>query len=297
MSMIIEKLPTLGIGASLSLTSKPDPMLLINSLGGPSFVEYAGLVEVEAVIDELERILATGTLVLFHPSYINFCGSFANAPIWLEETARHIKAVHSPWFAQDCAYCFWQEGAGYSSQLGYFIPPIFNQASLELAMQRVKEVQAVMVVPVAIEPPPVTFVMGTIPLFEFFGELSKATDCAILLDMGHLVSYEMASGNKVRDAISELPCERVIEVHVAGGRLKKGHAGPIYIDAHECTILDETWQMLDAILPELPNLKAVCYECEGVNENTVLTTLKKIRQIVKDKSISQSLLHSMGNFL
>jgi len=293
MSAIIEKLPTLGIGASLSLSSKPDPVTLVNSAGGPSFVEYAGLVDVEAVIDEVERVRATGTPVLFHPSYINFCGSFANSSVWLEETARHIEAVHSPWFAQDCAYCFWQEGAGYSSQLGYFIPPIFNQSSLDLAVQRVKEVQYVMSVPVAIEPPPVTFVAGTMPLFTFFGELSRATDCAILLDMGHLVSYEMASGRKVRDALDELPCERVVEVHVAGGRLKKGDEGSIYVDAHECTILEETWQMFDDILPELPNVKAVCYECEGVNENTVLSTLKKIRQIVRNKSVSQSLCKSL----
>ena len=287
---MIEQLPTLGVGASLSLSSKPDPVALVNSVGGPSFVEYAGLVDVDAVIDEVERVRATGTPVLFHPSYINFCGSFANSPVWLEETARHIEIVHSPWFAQDCAYCFWQEGAGYSSQLGYFIPPIFNQASLELAIQRIKEVQAVTCVPVAIEPPPVTFVAGTIPLFNFFGELARATDCAILLDMGHLVSYEMASGKKVRDALYELPCERVVEVHVAGGRLEKGDEGSIYVDAHECTILDETWQMFDAMLPELTNIKAVCYECEGVNEETVLTTLNKIRQIVKNKSASQSLV-------
>jgi len=297
MSVSIEQLPTLGVGASLSLSSKPDPVALVNSVGGPSFVEYAGLVDVDAVIDEVERVRAAGAPVLFHPSYINFCGSFANSSVWLEETARHIEAVHSPWFAQDCAYCFWQEGAGYSSQLGYFIPPIFNQTSLELAIQRVKEVQAVMSVPVAIEPPPVTFVAGTIPLFTFFGELSRATDCALLLDMGHLVSYEMASGRKVRDALDELPCDRVVEVHVAGGRLKKGAngstRGSIYVDAHECAILDETWQMFEAMLPELPNVKAVCYECEGVNENTVLTTLKKIRQIVKKKSASQSLLNHL----
>lgn len=293
MSAIIENLPTLGVGASLSLSSKPDPVALVNSAGGPSFVEYAGLVDVEAVIAEVERVRAAGAPVLFHPSYINFCGSFANSSIWLEETARHIAAVHSPWFAQDCAYCFWQEGAGYSTQVGYFIPPIFNQASLDCAIQRVKEVQAIVPVPVAIEPPPVTFVAGTMSLFTFFGELSRATDCAILLDMGHLVSYEMASGRKVFDDLAELPCDRVVEVHVAGGRLKKGDKGSIYVDAHECSILEETWQMFDVMLSELPNVKAVCYECEGVNENTVLTTLKKIRQIVKNKSASQSLLSIM----
>lgn len=291
------QLPTLGVGASLSLSALPKPTDLLQRIGGPSFIEYSGLVEVDAILPEIEPILKQGVPVLLHPSYINFCGTFANSSVWLEETARHIATVRSPWFAQDCAYCFWQAGQGYSTQLGYFIPPIFNQASLDYAIQRVQEVQAAVPVPVAIEPPPVTFVAGSMPLFTFFGELAKATDCAILLDMGHLVSYEMASGLKLHKMLAELPCERVIEVHVAGGRLRfageGSHAAPVYIDSHEYPILAETWQMFDTMLPELPNVKAVCYECEGVDEKTVLSTLVKIRDIVKHKSSSGLLVASV----
>jgi len=112
-----------------------------------------------------------------------------------------------------------------------------------------------------------------------------------------LVSYEMASGRSVLEAIDELPVERVIEVHIAGGRLKEGNkdgeAGPIYVDAHECEIVEQTWQMLEDMLPRLPNVKAVCYECEGVNENSVLATLKRIRKIVREKSSSEALVMSL----
>lgn len=293
----LEKLPTLGVGASLSLSSEPDPVSLVHAKGGPSFVEYSGLVDVDAVIDEVEKIRAAGAPVLFHPSYINFCGSYPNANVWLETTSKHIESVGSSWFAQDVAYCFWEEGPGYSTQLGYFIPLIFNQRSLELAVERVKEVQAKVAVPVAIEPPPVTFITGTMPLFSFFGSLANQTDCAILLDMGHLVSYEMASGKSVLDAIDELPVERVIEIHIAGGRLKEGEnqaeTNPIYVDAHECEIVEQTWQMLETMLPRLPNVKAVCYECEGVNETAVLSTLARIRKIVKEKSCSESLVTAL----
>ncbi|MEE9552250.1 MAG: DUF692 family multinuclear iron-containing protein, partial [Gammaproteobacteria bacterium] len=172
---------------------------------------------------------------------------------------------------------------------------IFNQASLKLAVTRVKEVQSAVPVTIAIEPPPISFVVGSLPLFSFFGELSRQTDCAILLDMGHLVSYEMASGRSVRDALDELPCDRVIEVHIAGGRLKTGKHKPVYVDAHECTILDETWQMLESMLPDLPNVKAISYECEGVNESTVLATLKRVRKVVRDKSASHNLIASMDD--
>ncbi len=293
MSNHFEELPTLGVGASLSLSSQPDPVSLVHAKGGPSFVEYSGLVDVDEVIDEVEKIRAAGASVLFHPSYINFCGSYPNSNAWLAATSKHIKSVGSSWFAQDVAYCFWEEGPGYSTQLGYFIPLIFNQRSLELAVERVKEVQAKVAVPVAIEPPPVAFIIGSMPLFSFFGCLSNQTDCAILLDMGHLVSYEMASGHSVLEAIDELPVERVIEVHIAGGRLKEGDTGPIYVDAHECDIVEQTWQMFEDMLPRLPNVKAVCYECEGVNESSVLATLKRIRKVVREKSNCEALVATL----
>lgn len=291
----LDALPTLGVGASLSLSSSPDPVKLVQASGGPAFVEYAGLVDVERVIDEVERVHATGAKVLYHPSYINFCGSFPNSEVWLRATAKHIKAVDSAWFAQDLAYCFWQEGQNYSTQMGYFIPPIFNEASLQLAIERVKEVQAIVPVPVAIEPPPMSFIVGSLELFDFFGRIAEAADCAILLDMGHLVSYEMASGKTIKQQLARLPRERVVEVHIAGGRIKQAESGPVYVDAHECEIVGETWHMFQTILPELPNVKAVCYECENVNEHVVLDNLKRIRKLVREYSASETLLNKMDS--
>jgi len=77
MRLSLEELPTLGVGASLSLSSDPDPVSLVKAKGDPGFVEYSGVVDVEEVIDEIEKIQAAGAPVLFHPSYINFCGSLS----------------------------------------------------------------------------------------------------------------------------------------------------------------------------------------------------------------------------
>lgn len=296
----ISTLPALGIGASLSLTSQPDPVKLAAAPGGPAFIEYAGQADVDAVKNEVNRIRASDIPVLFHPAYLNFCGSFANHQEWLTETARHLQAVESPWLAQDLAYCFWQEGPGYSTQLGYFLPPVFNQSSLNQAVERIREVQSAVPVPVAIEPPPMTFVAGTLPLLEFFGELAKATDCALLLDMGHLVSYEMASGRKIADESRDFPWQRVIEIHVAGGRIEQAGqpvaaaTTPVYIDAHEQPILPATWEMFTAILPRCSNLKAICFECEGSDQPRVLETLATIRGQVARFATSRGLLDAVN---
>ena len=289
--MTLAQLPTLGLGISLSLASQPDPVNLVKHPLGASFVEYAGLADVQSVWPQIQRIHQAGAPVLYHPSYINFCGSFANDSAWLQTAAQHIYQVKSAWFAQDCAYCFWQSGASYSTQLGYFLPPILNEVSLQLAIERVQEVQAFMSVPVAIEPPPMTFMVGTMPLMQFFGRLAAQTDCAILLDMGHLVSYELASGQRILSQWQDFPAERVIEVHIAGGRIKQTKQGDIYVDAHECAIVEQTWTMLKELLPKLPNLKAVCYECEGVqDEQQILQILSKIRQLIIKKSKNPELV-------
>ncbi len=289
--MTLSALPTLGVGLSLSLASQPDPVALVKHPLGASFIEYAGLVDVQSVLSEVERIHAAGAPVLYHPSYINFCGSFANDSAWLLTAAQHISTVKSGWFAQDCAYCFWQAGQSYSTQLGYFIPPILNEASLQLAIERVQEVQAFMPVPVAIEPPPMTFVVGRMPLMTFFGRLAQQADCAILLDMGHLVSYEMASGKRVLDEWQNFPAERVIEMHIAGGRVRQSDEGAVYVDAHECAVLEQTWTMLKELLPKLPQLKAVCYECEGVSdEQEILRVLAQLRAWVIAYSANPTLV-------
>lgn len=289
--MPFAQLPTLGLGISLSLASQPDPVNLVKQPLGASFVEYAGLADVQSVWSHIQRIHQAGAPVLYHPSFINFCGSFANDSAWLQTAAQHISHVKSAWFAQDCAYCFWQSGASYSTQLGYFLPPILNEASLQLAIERVQEVQAFMPVPVAIEPPPMSFVVGTMPLMQFFGRLATQTNCAILLDMGHLVSYELASGTKILAQWHNFPVERVIEVHIAGGRIKHTEQGDIYVDAHECAIVEQTWTMLKELLPKLPNLKAVCYECEGVSdEQAILAVLANIRQMIVDYSANTDLV-------
>ena len=289
----LQALPVLGVGASLSLEAKPDPVELVRARGGPSFVEYAGRLDFDEVKADVMRVREAGSPVLFHPSYINFCGSFANSPAGLEETARHIAAVQSPWFAQDCAYCFVGSDQGYSAELGYFVPPILNRASLERALARVQEVQSVVPVPVAIEPPPMCFTLGRMPLLSFFGELSRRADSALLFDIGHLHSYEVASGRSVLDELEQVELGRVIELHVAGGRIDESGGRKVYVDAHERDILPEVWQLLTALLPRLPAVRAVCFECEGIDQARVLATLKRLRQLVTTHSAHPALVEKV----
>ena len=70
MGLDINALPVLGLGASLSLSSQPDPVKLVNKHGGPGFVEYAGLVDVDQVINEVDRIREAGASFTILPTLI-----------------------------------------------------------------------------------------------------------------------------------------------------------------------------------------------------------------------------------
>jgi len=290
---VFNQIPELGLGLSLSLAEKPTPKDIFAETDAPfypQFIEYAGLCDVTRNSDEVAALQAHNTAILFHPSFINFCGSFENKAAWLMQANQHIQSVQSPWFAQDCAYCFWQDKPAYSSQFGFFIPPILNEASLQVAIKRVKEVQAYIDVPLAIEPPPVTFSVGQMPFYQFFGQLAESCDCALLLDVGHLVSYELATGHSLADGLQDFPFERVIEVHIAGGKLLAGSEAyaskPMYIDAHEHKITDEAWAMFDFIIPKLSQLKAVCYECEGVEQEEIFAVLARLQAKLLTLSIA-----------
>jgi hypothetical protein len=51
--LTLSQLPILGVGLSLSLASKPDPVALATHPQGASFIEYAGLVDVQSVLPQV----------------------------------------------------------------------------------------------------------------------------------------------------------------------------------------------------------------------------------------------------
>ena len=282
-----DTLPALGVGVSLSFGMEPDPVALAGRPGGPGFVEYAGAVQLERTAREVGALRALGLPVLFHPSCLNLCGPWPNPPDWLEAVDAHVRGVDSAWLAQDVAVCFAGETPGYSIQLGYFVPPILTRASLEQAVERVAEVRAVVGAPLLLEPAPVTFSLGDMGALQWLGALAERADCGLLLDAGHVVSHLLAGGEpSLNRALEGLDLSRVIELHVAGGVLHRRGDRRYYLDAHELPVLPEVWRVFEALLQRCEHLRAVCVECEGPPESTVLPALERARRAVVERSSS-----------
>lgn len=287
----LTRLPTLGVGLSLSFGVEPDPVALAARPGGPSFIEYAGAVQHQAYAAQVSRLHALGVPVLYHPSCLNLCGPWPNPPSWLAAVDAHLRAVDSAWLAQDVAVCFVGEHGGYSIDLGWFVPPVLDPEGLELAIQRVQEVQAVVGRPLLLEPAPVTFQVGSMDPFTWLGRLAAQTGCGVLLDAGHVLSHQLARGEvDLLAGIEAVGLDRVIEVHVAGGVIEGPARGPRrYLDAHDLPILPETWKLFEGLLERCPNLRAVCLECEGAAGHTVLPVLRRVREVVAARAANPDL--------
>ena len=286
MNPSIDEFPVLGVGASLSFGIQPDPVALAEMNGGPSFIEYAGAVQVDLYQHQVDQLRKKGIPVLYHPSCMNLCGPWPNDAEWLKAIAHHVESVGSPWLAQDVAVCYAGEKPGYSIQLGYFVAPILTEASLAEAVQRVLEVRSAVHAPLLLEPPPATFRMGPMSMFEWLGKLAEQTDCGLLLDSGHILSHQLVEGQRGLDL---LPLDRVVEVHIAGGILSQRHPRRYFVDAHDLPIQPETWEVFDDLLTVCPNLKAVCLECEGSAPGTILAILEQVRQHVHLNAANASL--------
>lgn len=292
-TVALDALPVLGVGVSLSFGVEPDPRKLAEQPGGPSFVEYAGPVQLDTVQAEVRALAAIGVPVLYHPSCLNLCGPWPNPPAWTAAVAAHVEAVDSAWLAQDVAVCFAGEAGGYSVQLGYFLPPIFSEEGLQQAILRVNEAQRASPRPLLLEPAPLSFWAGPMHPLDWLQRLAEATGCGLLLDAGHLVSVVLSAppdrAEPLSAALDRLDLERVVELHIAGGAIERREGRLLYVDQHELPILPEVWAAAREVLRRAPRLRAVCVECEGAAASLALPALEKARQEVSLHALSAPL--------
>ena len=113
---------------------------------------------------------------------------------------------------------------------GFLLPPAQTWAGVDAAADHVASYRAAATLPFLIEtgvnylrPRP-----GELSDGAFIAAVADRGDCAILLDLHNLLANERNGREPVSDVLGELPLERVLEVHVAGGFRFDGY----YLDAH-----------------------------------------------------------------
>jgi uncharacterized protein len=163
-----------------------------------------------------------------------------------------------------------------SIDAGFLLPPAQTTAGVEVAAEHVRAYHAAAHLPFLVEtgvnylrPRP-----GELSDGAYIAGVAGRADCGILLDLHNLLTNERNGRQPVSEVLDELPLERVLEVHVAGGF----EAGGYYLDAHVGAPDEELLALTASVIPRLPNLRAVMYE--AVPESLAALGAAGVREIL-----------------
>lgn len=205
----------------------------------------------------LEKIKSLPFHKLMHG--IGFPVGGSRLPDEIEYPLHHamIDALAVPWMSEHLSFnkavCNGREFV-----TNYMLPPLQTNEGIEAAVRTIKTMQANIPIPIAIETG-VNYlrnIPGHISDGNFIRQVVEQADCGILLDLHNILTNQINGRQSMEAFLAEIPLERVVEIHVAGGRMR----GNYYIDSHSGKIPDNLLDTASELMVDLPNLGAMIFE-------------------------------------
>jgi uncharacterized protein (UPF0276 family) len=206
-------------------------------------------------LSELEPLRRRAPLL----AHSNYGGEFGFLP--LEETPamrRHVpiaRAIETPWVADHCFY-------GDASQAEMWSCPVqFSRAEVARLAPRAAALQRAYGVPLLHENAAYYFPFpgGDLHEAEFLARLTEAAGTFLHLDLHNVYTNSVnLPGYRCDEYLAELPLDRVVAIHIAGGSYARG----VYHDWHDSRVPEPVWEMLARVL-SATRVKAVIVEYQG----------------------------------
>jgi uncharacterized protein len=193
----------------------------------------------------------------------------------IDGCAKNQRLLNPPWTVEELAVRHID-----GRYTDFFFPCILNRECIKATIDNLNALHARVPGPLLPENPPCEFVVGDVHLFDFMNEVAHGADCGLVLDLGHVWSYQLCKGrgDQPDHAIEKLDLSRVIEVHLAGARVDAYPGGRIYRDLHGAgAIPEESLFLLRELMPKLPNLKAITIEVENATEEAAVEQAAQVR--------------------
>ncbi|HVE81287.1 MAG TPA: DUF692 family protein, partial [Myxococcales bacterium] len=269
----------LGLSTNLAEGGAPDPFAMLEAEPDAfEYVEYSAPLDVEQARSEapafarLHRVPA-----LFHPVHLNLYGPELEAAEALRALDAHAKAVGSPWVGNDVA---WWHSGGVPFPGYLYLPPPMSEDGLGDCARHARHVQAGISVPLLLENPTVIARRGPMHVLEFMARLHQETGLGLILDLGHLLSFQLSAGLPATAELDGFPLEAVVEIHIAGGAVVRAGEWAFYLDDHSQPVREELFSLLEHVLPRCQGLQAVTFEGDGHPDAAARATLRRLREHV-----------------
>ena len=153
-----------------------------------------------------------------------------------------LRKIRAPWYSDHL--CF---GGANDVFVHDLLPLPFTSEAVDVAAQRIREVQDAIEVPVALENISFYGVLGEPEMSEaeFLCEVIHKADCKLMLDVNNVYVNSINHGFSAEDFIAKLPLERVVQIHVAGHFTRKDG---LIIDTHGEDVCEGVYALLDNTL-------------------------------------------------
>ena len=165
--------------------------------------------------------------------------------------------------------------------IGHLSPLWFSEDVLQATIDKVNFVQDYLQKPLALENVTYLFDLPHAPMSqtEFFNRMVDATGCLVLLDVTNVYINSMNHEFDGERFLDELPLDRVVQLHLAGGYWKDD----VLIDGHCEKVEDGTWDLLKLVAEKTTMVRGSILEHDSnypEDFTELLETLATARQIM-----------------
>lgn len=202
----------------------------------------------------------------------------------------HIRAVKPIYTSEHLSFNRYCSMEGLVHQTNFLLPPLQNQKGVETAVRAITHYKQQTGKLFAFETG-VNYLQcrpGDLEDGEFIARIAEESDAYILLDLHNLLANQLNGRQPVSDLLRQLPAERIIEIHLAGGSWYQDY----YLDAHSGVSSPELLALTDTIVRDLPSLKSLIFEVlpdyleQGLTENDLRRQLEAMKKIWDHRNTS-----------
>ena len=209
-------------------------MISENFLGGSEEADR----RLDALLDRYPVVLHGVTLAIGSADPLDFD--------YLKKLKALARKTQSPWVSD---HLCWGKLAG--AHYHDLLPLPQRRDVARYVAERARIVQDVLEVPFALEN--VSSYSGfredEMPEWEFYRAVVEQADIRMMLDVNNIYVSSRNHGFAPREYYSQLPLERVIQIHLAGHT----DYGAYCLDTHNNRVCDEVWKIYAEVYPKTPN--------------------------------------------
>lgn len=172
-------------------------------------------------------------------------------------------------------------------ELGHLMPVQFSEESVDNIVEKAKYIANLTKKPFLLENITYYYSIPGSELKEddFIKTILEKSDCGMLLDVNNLYINSVNHGYDPKLFLQNIPLDRVVEIHMAGGSYKYN----MLIDTHANAIAKEVWDLFDYVVSITP-VNGVIIERDSnlPNYTDLLSEVEIARNILrKNKKITR----------